>query len=375
MTDKRDVFLSHAAIDKPFVRSLASRLSKIEINGHKLTYWLDEAEITGSVPGAINKGLEKSRFFAAIMSPHYFDSSSGWTDAEWHAALHIDPDNRSTWFLPILSSNCPYIPILLRHFRWFDLREDSSGKEFQRLADAIRGQQIRQMDRGREITPGGGMSLGSIVAERAPILPMPDKVPERLTCNLLPIIDLPKTIFSAPLTAETRRHFKTHIAKKALVEIIERNARAEELPARRIPPFRLSGDTIFSFYRLDKPGSVFRSIITTRRCLQQSFQKMLEDADGRLIVVSLLNMAVQSHAKSLGLLNSYEAGRGWRFFFPPAHGKIEKHIDWRPSRKTARRTVTKPLKPNEPKTEWLHAGAYLDVVELAKDFFLKIRPT
>ena len=101
----------------------------------------------------------------------------------------------------------------------------------------------------------------------------------------------------------------------------------------------------------------------------------MTNADSRLVVVSLLNMAVQSHSKSLGLLSSYESGRGWRFFFPPGHGKIEKHINWIPSRKTARRTVTKPLKENEPKTEWLHAGAYLDVVELAGNLFLKMRPT
>lgn len=375
MTGKRDVFLSHAAFDKPLVRNLANKLSKIEINGRKLTYWLDEAEIKGSIPGAINAGLEKSRFFAAIMSPQYFNSSSGWTDAEWHAALHVDPDNRAGWFLPILSSNCPYIPILLRHFRWFDLRDDPADKEFNRLANAIRSGEIVEMDRGREIAPDGGMSLGSIIAERAPVLPAPDKIQERLTCNLLPAIDMPATIFSAPLTAETRKHFKTHIAKKVLIDIIEKNAQAAGLAPRRIPPFRLSGDTIFSFYQLDKPSSVFRSIITTKRCANHSFDKMVEDVDSRLVVVSLLNMAVQSHAKSLGLLSSYEAGRGWRFFFPPGHGKIEKHIDWKPSRKTARRTVTKPLKPNEPKTEWLHAGAYLDIVQLAKTFFLKIRPT
>jgi len=375
MVDKRDLFLSHATDEKPFVRALAARLAKENIGDRKISFWLDEAEIKGSIPGEINAGLEKSRLFAAIMSPSYFESRSGWTDAEWHAALHLDPDNRSTRFLPILSKNCPYIPILLRHFRWFDLRDDPSGREFKRLVEAIRGQNFVTSDRGRTIHSDGGMSLGSIVAERAPVLPTPDKINERLTCNLLPVLEQPHSVYTAQLSADVRRQFKTHVHKKGLIELIEKTAHSINLPARRIPPFRLSGDSISSFYKVDKPASIFRFVIPNRRCVERTPAQLSGDPDSRLILVSLLNMAVQTHAKSLGLLSSYEPGRGHRFFFPPGHGKVEKHINWKPSRKTARRTVTKPLRPNDPKTEWLHAGAYLDIVELAGRWFLKIRPT
>jgi hypothetical protein len=107
MGDSRDIFLSHATADKGFVRAFAEKLGKQELAGRRLTYWLDEAEIKGSVPGSINEGLEKSTFFAAIMTPSYFNSRSGWTDAEWHAALNVDPDNRSKRFIPILASDCP----------------------------------------------------------------------------------------------------------------------------------------------------------------------------------------------------------------------------------------------------------------------------
>jgi hypothetical protein len=160
-----------------------------------------------------------------------------------------------------------------------------------------------------------------------------------------------------------------------LIDLIEKKARASGLPARRLPPFRLAGDQIYSLYPLAKPNSVFRSVISVRQCLPKAPETYLHSADDRMILISLLNMSVQSHAFSLGLQDSYEIGRGRRYFFPPGHGKKEKRIDWKPSRKTARRIVSKPLRPEDPKSEWLHAGAYLDVVELAGDLFLKVRPT
>jgi TIR domain len=375
MGDTRDIFLSHATTDKAFVRALAEKIGARQVDGRNLTYWLDEAEIDGSVPGAINEGLEKSTFFAAIMTPSYFNSRSGWTDAEWHAALNADPDNRSKRFIPILASNCPHIPTLLRHFKWFDLREDEDGREFEQLIKSLSGSDATKIRRGREVDSAGAMNLASIVAERATIIPAPDAVEERLTCNLLPVIRLPERIYSAPLNVETRRHFRGHVNKKALCGLIENEAQANGSPARRIPPFRLTDDRIYSFYPIDKGSSIFRPIIAPKKCTVSSPNDYLPEPNSQLLLVSLLNMSIQSHAKSLGLINSYEPGRGWRFFFPPGYGRTERYIDWIPSRKTARRTVSKPLRLNDPKTEWLHAGAYLDIVQLAGRLFLKVRPT
>ena len=84
----RDLFLSHSSANKPLVRKIASDVQAHErADGARLTVWLDEAEIRPgqSIPGAVNRGLEVSRFYALLMGPGYFASSSGWTDAEWHA--------------------------------------------------------------------------------------------------------------------------------------------------------------------------------------------------------------------------------------------------------------------------------------------------
>src|SRR6185437_6651865 len=250
MDGSRDIFLSHATADKPLVRTLANRINERQINGQSISYWLDEAEITGSVPGAINGGLEKSAFFAAIMTPSYFNSASGWTDAEWHAALASDPDNRSKRFLPILVLSCPHIPALIRHFRWFDLREDRDGREFDRLIALLQGRDSIRIQRGREIDSTGAMSNASAIAERAPVLPKADALTERLTSNLLPVLKLPDWIYRAPLNLETRKRFRSKIDKKTLCDLIEAKARENEMPAKRIPPFRLAGDVIYSFFPL-----------------------------------------------------------------------------------------------------------------------------
>jgi hypothetical protein len=100
----RDIFLSHRSTNKDFVRRLAADIEVEEFQSRHLLTWVDEAEIRPgqSVPGMVNQGLESSRFIGLVMTPDYFQSESGWTDAEWHAALHTDPDNRRARIIPLL---------------------------------------------------------------------------------------------------------------------------------------------------------------------------------------------------------------------------------------------------------------------------------
>lgn len=122
----RDLFLSHRSTDKELARKLAGDIEAERVGGRTLSVWLDEAEIPlgGSLPAHINRGLESSRFVLLLMTPAYFESPSGWTDAEWHSALNEDPDNRRHRLLPAIGADCPYIPYLLRHLMSADLRSD-----------------------------------------------------------------------------------------------------------------------------------------------------------------------------------------------------------------------------------------------------------
>jgi hypothetical protein len=126
----RDLFLSHRSVNKPAVRDLAADIEAEPFQTRNLLVWLDEAEIRPgqSIPSMINEGLECSRFVGIVMTPDYFDPrGTGWTDAEWHAILHQDPDNRRTRIIPLVMQDCPYIPMLLRQLSIYDLTTMETG--------------------------------------------------------------------------------------------------------------------------------------------------------------------------------------------------------------------------------------------------------
>ena len=122
------------------MRKLAGDIENIVYHDRHLSTWLDEAEIRpgNSVPGMINYGLERSRFIILVMTSAYFTSESGWTDAEWHAALYRDPDNRKGCIVPVIAGDCPYIPMILRHLSSLDLRERTYARDFERLIAVLR---------------------------------------------------------------------------------------------------------------------------------------------------------------------------------------------------------------------------------------------
>ena len=204
--ERRDLFLSHRSVDKELARRLAADIEAERAHGHALRVWLDEAEIPlgGSIPGHINRGLEISRFVLLLMTPAYFESSSGWTDAEWHAALNEDPDNRQHRLIPAMGADCPYIPYLLRHLRGADLRGDKYDNGLQEILRALKGEPLPRpvTHRGQLIAPSGKIDRSQLVAERSVLDASPDAISEILQCNLLPVERLPARIWTAPLNPD-----------------------------------------------------------------------------------------------------------------------------------------------------------------------------
>jgi transcriptional regulator with XRE-family HTH domain len=180
----KDLFLSHKSNDKEFVRRLGDDIEGERADGRSLRVWLDEAEIRpgDSIPRMITEGLEKSRYVGLVMTPAYFQSASGWTDAEWHGALHGDPDNRKGRLLPLLVKDCPYIPYLLRHLRAIDLRGNRYEEGLREVLAVLRGEPVPKpvTHRGQLITTGTQIDRASLVAERA----VPDADPDVTTEKL-----------------------------------------------------------------------------------------------------------------------------------------------------------------------------------------------
>jgi hypothetical protein len=340
--------------------------------------WLDEAEIRPgqSIPGAVNAGLEASRFFALFMSPAYFASRSGWTDAEWHAALHSDPDNRRGRILPILIADCPKIPPLLRHLRIIDMREAHYEDGLRELLSILRDepQPSATIYKGQLILAGGQIAREAIVAERVVVDAEPAAATEFLSCNLLPVERPPISVYTAPITKRLRTprlDGSYALPPKTLVKQVIREA--QQMAGQRpfTPAFRIVGEEIVTFHDLEAEDGVFGPVIERDKAGRDPTEEWLADPDDRKVITSLLNMAVSRHVYRHGLKEDNE--RRHRFFFPPREGKPWS-ITWKPFRKTVAREVAG--RRSGPMGEfWRHAAAYLTMTFLGNRFYLKIDPT
>lgn len=376
----RDVFLSHRSANKELVRRLAADIEDELWQGRGLLAWLDEAEIPfgGSIPGHINWGLENSRFVAFVMTPEYFDSPSGWTDAEWHAALHNDPDNRKHRLIPILGADCPYIPYLLRHLRSIDIRGDDYKKGLRELLAVLREQPLPRAiaHRGQLIAPSGQIDRAQLVAERAGTDAFPDTKTELLQCNLLPIERLPPRIWVAParpeLKAQGRRSTPAMPSKKDLIDAAR--AAQEAAGAEKVftPAFRIMNDNIVSFHDLSEPDGPLAGVVDDGAAEDFATKTFMTDEDHRRIAISLLNMAIARHARRCGLV--IDDTKFNRFFFPSRDGG-ENVINWRPNKNRASRRVAKPMQRDGKTVFWRHLSAYLKMLYLADKLYLQIDPT
>ncbi len=375
----RDIFLSHRSVNKEFVRRLAGDIEAEIYQSRHLKTWVDEAEIRPgqSIPNMVNQGLENSRFIGLVMTPDYFQSDSGWTDAEWHAALHIDPDNRRARIIPLLVTDCPYIPYLILHLRAIDFR-GKYARGLQELLTVLKDEPLPRpvTYRGQLVAPGGKISRETLLAERAVPQADPDAVSERLYCNLLPLETLPKYVYSAPIADDLcgRRKNGTKIlpSKQDLKDVI-REAQIESGAEKPfVPAFRTVEENIISFHDLESPEGPLAPIIDDERVDQIPVKEFLREEDDRKLLISLLNMSVSRHVNRVGLVA--DAEKLGRFFFPPKDGG-ERVISWTPRKKRAQRTVAKPCLKDGQVAFWRHLGAYLRIVFLANKFYLQITPT
>lgn len=376
----RDIFLSHRSTDKEAVRKLAADIETEDFQGRRLMTWLDEAEIRPgqSVTGMVNAGLEMSRFVGLVMTPAYFQSESGWTDAEWHAALYNDPDNRRARILPLLVEDCPYIPYLLRHLRAIDFRGNNYTQGLRELLAVLREEPLPRpiTYRGQLIQPGGRIDRATLMAERAVPQADPDAVPEKLYCNLLPVESLPQYVYVAPVSQALRwtrpDGTKSLPAKKELKEVIRSAQEEVGVEQKFMPAFRLVRDEIITFHDLESLDGPLAGIIEGDEVEVLRVRDFLTDEDDRRVVTSLFNMALARHLQGCGLV--IDETKFNRFFFPPKDGK--RHVVWwKPLKKRAQRTVAKPLAPDNPTSPWIHQAAYVKAVFLASKFYIQITPT
>ena len=361
---------------------MAGIIEEETYQNRKLWTWVDEAEIRPgqSIPGMIDKGLGISRFFGIVMTPEYFKSESGWTDAEWHGALHQDPDNRRAKIIPLLVEDCPYIPYLLRHLSFIDFRGRDYRPAVKKLLAVLREEPLPRpvAHRGQLISSEGRINRQTVISERAVPQADPDIVNERLYCNLLPVEHLPKTVYVGRIADRLRNTRKNGTeslpTKQGLKDEIRMAQVKAEVEKPFMPAFRIVEDRIVTFQDLETADNPFATIIEEDGVRLESTEDWLLDEDERKVITSLLNMALDRHAIRQGLLVDEQKGKN-RFFFPPKNGG-EHVVTWIPRKHKAKRSVAKPCYNSDGELLfWRHIGAYLKMLSLTDRYYLHIAPT
>lgn len=374
----RDIFLSHRSTDLEFTKKLAADIEVQTHQGRHLSVWLDEAEVRPGqgLVAMINQGLESSRFFGLVLTPAYFQSETGWTDAEWQAALYTDPANRKARIIPLLAEHCPYIPMLLRHLKAIDFRSNRYARALDELLRVLREEPLPRpvLHRGQLIA-AGRVDRATLIAERAVIEAYPDPIAEVLSCNLLPVEKLPKSVYSAPIAQNLRRpraDGSEALPTKQQIKDAIHHAQEQKGGPVFTPAFRVVDDRILTLHDLDDPEGSLASVVDSTDIEIIDAMSLVPDDDDRRLLVSLLNMALDRHCRRVGLVDDGTMSK--RFFFPPVNGGPN-IIKWRAVRNTVARTVAKPCTRNDRIVFWRHLGAYLRIMLLANRFYLHITPT
>jgi hypothetical protein len=372
-----DLFLSHRSINDAEALRLAERLEgEQHPDGRWLRVWLDLLDVRPgqSIVGRINAGLAQAHHVGLLLTPAYLDSPSGWTDAEWQAALFDDPAGRSSRVVPLLLESCPDLPPLLRHLHLIDLRGAAYEAGYQQLVRFLRGESPRaHRFRGQLVRPDGRVSAETLAAERALDVGAPDQVEERLLGNVLPVIELPRRVWTAPIAGKLARGSgasRTYPSKERLKELIrdqqERTGRKPFMPA-----FHRLGDELVTFHRLDRPAHPLGPVTAAGRGRATNVDAWVDDPDRRRVLTALLNMAVQRHLFAQGMVYEHERRR---HFFPRTPDGGPWQVRWR--RRARPRTVAAPLVAEDGRVfRWRHSAVRLPVVCLGGQFFIQIRPT
>ena len=127
------VFLCHSSKDKPFVRSLASRLTA---KGIKV--WLDEAEINigDSLSEKIGSAINEMSFFVIILSNNSI--SSQWVKRELQATVQKELAEKRVVILPLMLHKVD-IPTFLRDKKYADFMDiDKFDESFEQLLTVLK---------------------------------------------------------------------------------------------------------------------------------------------------------------------------------------------------------------------------------------------
>lgn len=248
----KDLFLCHTGVDKPWVESLAEKIESVRYQGRFLQVIFDKWDfaLAKNIVLELEREIDSCRFIAVILSKASL--AADWPTLERTIAVWSDPSGSKGRVIPIVLENVP-IPPTLRVRRWIDFRNpDAFDASLLELISILRGENI---PRGR-----GGLLPSLPLSPATPISPIvitstieADRVRERLISNLLPVLELPSHIHSAPTSLQLKSDFP----------------RDEGIPSP--PPFLLRTGRLYTFHDLRDADSPFKKSVELAQVNTEEF--------------------------------------------------------------------------------------------------------
>ncbi len=356
----KDLFLSHTGADKPWVEALAEKIECVPYQGRFLRVVFDKWDFVHgkNIVLELEREIDACRYIAIVLSK--VSLAADWPNLERTIGIWSDPSGSKGRVIPILLENV-FLPPTLRVRRWIDFRNpEAFDASFLELIAILRGENI---PRGR-----GGLLPSLPLPPIAPVAPIvitsaveADKVHEKLISNLLPVLELPTRVYSAPTSLRLKSDFP----------------RDEGLPSP--PPFLLRTGRLYTFDDLQMQDSPFRETVDIPNGSSEGFRQWF-GTDKQNWAIELLNISLKEAMYRRYL--RFEK-KGQRFFFAPVTGR-PKRISWVIGGKRSYREVTTPhtatrLNARGDKERfpygWRHQGVRANFVLLPAGLFLRLSPT
>jgi hypothetical protein len=357
--DVIDVFLCHNSADKPWVERLAEHIESETFDGtdsgRPLEVFYDkwDIDIGQNFIQRINDGLQRARFVAVVISPEFL--TAPWTSFEWTHIVAMDPMNVRARLIPIYrrelsldgSKTCE-LPAPFRALNWLDFRRDPEfNKTYQRLIRRVRGLPPSRGKARRPLASSSSQSPSTLLLGPSTSA-SPDPVHDVILANLLPVLDHPRTVWSAPTSAREPKDVWSKI----------------ENP----PAFVLREGRLFTFDDLAHPRSPFRRHISPDSISGLPVSSWRDDDVRWKWFIDLLHRALRDHLGSRGI----KPARSHRYFFAGnKDGSVRTH---RNAQDRPREVAAKKVNANTGTVFWVHHGAELRFVTLGDRLFLSVEP-
>jgi len=294
----------------------------------------------------LNEALLKARFYLLLLSEKYLLAE--WPIAEQSAAIYKDPSGKLGRVIPILVKPCR-IPALLQYRTYINLvKTDKKEIEMRKLASVLTNKPIILMQSEEDISLDRKKIVG--LSERSY---EPDYLKEILYSNLLPLLNLPEDIWSAPIPYSKRYEIKKKYKKEDI-----------------LPAYILKNNRLYTFLNLSNEKNVFNKVISHYDISYEPTSEWIEYDDRKRWLIELLNDAIRSHTEEYKLTQDPISEK---YYFRKGILKTRK-VPFKPHLRKAPRSLIIDVKRDNKVIRVRHRSVKLNFLKLSKSIYLKIDP-